>query len=35
MVLPFKNETSSALLSHGTTCFSAFYKMTLGNVVEL
>ena len=29
------NETYSAVLSHGTTWFSAFYKMTLGNVVDL
>ena len=29
------NETSSAVLLHGTICFSLFYKMKLGIFLEL
>ena len=29
------NETSLAVLSHGTVCFSAFHKMKFGNFVKL
>ena len=28
------NETSSAVLLHGTICFSIFYKMNFKNVLE-
>jgi len=28
------NETSSAVLSNGSICFSAFYKMKFGNFVQ-
>ena len=28
------NETSSAVLLHGTICFSILYKMTFGNLLE-
>ena len=29
------NETSSAVLSHGTICFSVFYKIKLGIFLNL
>ena len=29
------NETSSAVLLHGSICLSAFFKMKFGNFVEL
>ena len=28
------NETSSAVLLHGTICFSIFYKMKFGKLLE-
>ena len=31
----YSNENSSALLSRGTICFSKFYKMKFGNLVEI
>ena len=31
----YSNESSSAVLSRGTICFSKFYKMKFGNLVEI